>query len=162
VTWLLQVTAPRSTSAWWARQAQTASLVWHQDWRVFTRVPIGADTIAYDARDLTPITMYATSSSNRWGLSRIAYTQWMEIVALERVVPMDRWHDCTADVIEECRPVLASLPALSVANPTRDATVCGRIVFSRETPTPLPEARPARGRTRRTSSIVVLDVTCGR
>src|SRR3954468_21743765 len=76
VTWLLQVTAPRSTSARWEGLARNASLVWHQDWRVFTRVPVGTDTVVHDPRDLTPITMYATSSANYWGLSRIAYAQW--------------------------------------------------------------------------------------
>jgi Sporulation delaying protein SdpA len=162
VTWVLQVVASGSASVWWARQAKTASLVWHQEWRVFTRAPVGPDTVAYDARDLTLITMYATSPGNRWGLSRIAYTQWMETVALEHVVPADRWHTCTVDVIEQCRPVLASIPAFPVANPTRDATLCGQIVFSRETPIPWPDAEPATGRTRRISAVSRLDVTCGR
>lgn len=160
VTLLLQVVAPESASARWAWQARAASLIWHQDWRVFTRVPVGADTVVYDARDLAPITLYATGSGNRRGLSRIAYTQWMETAALELVVPADRWHDCAADAIEQCRPVLASIPAFPVVNPTRDATVCGRVVFSRETPISWRDAEPATGRTRRISSVSPLDVTC--
>jgi len=160
VTWSLQVTASRSTSVWWARQAQAAGLVWHQDWRVFTRVPIGTDVIVYDARTLTPITQYATSPGNRRGLSRIAYTQWMETAALEQGVPAERWHDCPADAIEECRPALASIPVLAVANPTRDATVCGQVVFARETALSWRDAEPATGRTRRIDSISRLDVTC--
>lgn len=162
VTLLLQVATPRSTSVGWARQARAASLIWHQDWRVFTRVPIGTDTVVYDARDLTPITLYATGSGNRRGLSRIAYTQWMETAALERVLPADRWHDCAADVIEQCRSVVASIPAFEVVNPTRDATVCGRVVFSRETPLRWRDAGPATGRTRRIGSVLPLDVACGR
>jgi hypothetical protein len=161
VTLLLQVATPHSTSGWWAGQARAASLIWHQDWRVFTRVPVGSDTVVYDARDLAPITLYATGSGNRWGLSRIAYTQWMETAALERVLPANRWHDCTVDVIEQCRPVLASAPTFPVVNPTRDATVCGQVVFSRETPVPWQDAGPAPGRTRRISSVSLLDVTCG-
>ncbi|RZQ61025.1 hypothetical protein [Amycolatopsis suaedae] len=162
VTLLLQVGAPQSTSAWWARQVQTASLIWHQDWRVFTRAPIGPDTVVYDARDLTSITMYATSAGNRWGLSRNAYTLWMETAALDDVVPANRWHVCVADVIQECQPVLASIPAVAVANPTLDATMCGRVVFSRETPIAWRDAEPATGRTRRIDSVTLLDVTCGR
>jgi hypothetical protein len=162
VTWLVQVTALRSPSDQWAAQARTASLVWHQDWRVFTRVPIGADTVAYDARDLSLITMYATSSGNRWGLSRIAYVQWMEIAAVDRVIPADQWHDCAADSIEQCRPVLGSISAFPLVNPTRDATVCGRIVFSRETALPWQDAKPTAGRTRRITAISLLDLTCGR
>ncbi|WP_410673707.1 hypothetical protein [Amycolatopsis sp. cmx-4-68] len=162
VTGVLQVGASWSTSAWWARQARNASLVWHHDWRLFTRAPIGTDTVVYDARDLSPITLYATSPGNRLGLSRIAYTQWMETTALEHGVPADRWHDCTAEVIGQCRPVLASLPAFPVVNPTRDGTVCGRVVLSRETPLAWRDAEPATARTRRLGSISLLDVTCRR
>ncbi|MFD9701605.1 SdpA family antimicrobial peptide system protein [Lentzea sp. NPDC059081] len=162
VTWSLQFVSPRSASVWWARQAQAASLVWHQDWRVFTKVPTGSDVLVYDARTLTPITSYATSGTNRWGLSRIAYTQWMETAALDQDVPAEQWHDCSAESIEQCRPALASIPVFTVANPTRDATLCGRIVFSRETPISWRDAEPAAGRTRRIDSVSLLDVTCVR
>ncbi len=161
-TWLLQAGTPRSTSAWWSHQAETASLVWHQDWRVFTRAPIGADTVVYDARDLSPITLYATGSGNRWGLSRIAYTQWMETAALEQGVPADRWNACAAGTIEECGPVLASVPSFPVVNPTRDATICGKVVLSQETPLAWRDAEPAAARTRRIGAVSLLDVTCGR
>ncbi|HEX7306208.1 hypothetical protein [Lentzea sp.] len=162
VTWSLQATASWSTSAWWARQARTASLVWHQDWRVFTRLPIGTDVVVHDARTLTPLTLHATGAGNRRGLSRLAYAQWMETAALEQGVPAGRWRDCPADEIEECRSVLSTMPVLAVANPTRDATVCGQVVFSKGTPIAWRDAEPSEGRTRRIGSVVRLNVTCVR
>jgi hypothetical protein len=162
VTGVLQFGTPRSTSVFWARQALTAGLVWNQDWRVFTKVPVDADTVVYDARDLTPVTMYATSAGNRFGLSRVAYTQWMETEALKHLVPVDRWRSCAADTVADCRPVLAAAPYFRVTNPTREGTVCGPVVFAQETPIAWPEAGPATGRTRRTTSVVPLDVTCVR
>ncbi|WP_410657357.1 hypothetical protein [Amycolatopsis sp. lyj-112] len=161
-TWSVQAGAPRSTSAWWAHQAETASLVWHQDWRVFTRAPIGEDTVVYDGGHLTPVTLYATSPGNRRGLSRIAYTQWMETAALKQRVPADRWYACAANAIEECRPALASAPSFPVVNPTRDATICGKVVLSQEVPLLWRDAEPAAARTRRISAVSLLDVTCGR
>ncbi|ONF73741.1 hypothetical protein [Amycolatopsis keratiniphila] len=161
-TWLLQAGAPRSASAWWSHQAETASLVWHQDWRVFTRAPIGADTVVYDARQLTLVTLYATSSGNRWGLSRIAYSQWMETAALKKSVPADRWTACPADAIEQCRPAMAAARAFPVVNPTRDGTICGKVVLSQETPRPWRDAEPAVARTRLINAVALLDVTCVR
>lgn len=162
VTWLLQTDSARTGSAWWAGQARNASLLWHQDWRVFTRAPTGPETVAYDAQHLTAITMYATGSGNRRGLSRIAYSQWMETAALEQVVPEQAWRECAADVVERCRPVPASVPAVAVANPTHDATVCGRVVLAREFPLNWRDADPAAGRTRRVGAVALLDVACGR
>ena len=106
--------------------------------------------------------MYATGSGDRRGLSRIAYSQWMETAALEQVLPAQAWRECAADVIERCRPVLASVPAVAVANPTHDATVCGRVVLARELPLNWRDADPAAGRTRRVSAVALLDVACGR
>jgi hypothetical protein len=132
-----------------ARQ-EVATLLWPMRWGFYTDAAEAEFTVAYRVRggDLEPL--IAPNVERQWGLSRSGYGDVVRLVSTALRIPADAWHDCAADDIRGCAPVLATMPAVQVASTLPQA--CASVVFAVE--------QPSAGPSRRIRRVAAVDLAC--